>query len=176
MELYTCQWGSTTSTTLGPSFSISMSDGHEYSSEQLVGTLIFKILRLQVTGMHYIPRFLNLDATTASSAQSFFNSMWTARFRYSVVFLKSPSWWCNTLKVWYERATSSWLGPSFFNRICSCSNLKVNKVYLILGKEDKRRRLLYLDNFSTAVDWSKNGKQYIRANRKNNSCPQRRTP
>lgn len=67
--------GSTTSTTLGPSFSISMSDGHEYSSEQLVGTLIFKILRLQVTGMHYIPRFLNLDATTASSAQSFFNSM-----------------------------------------------------------------------------------------------------
>lgn len=59
---------------------------------------------------------------------------------------------------------------------CSCSNLKVNKVYLILGKEDKRRRLLYLDNFSTAVDWSKNGKQYIRANRKNNSCPQRRTP
>ena len=37
-----------------------MSDGHEYSSEQLVGTLIFKILRLQVTGMHYIPRFPEL--------------------------------------------------------------------------------------------------------------------
>lgn len=93
MELYTCQWGSTTSTTLGPSFSISMSDGHEYSSEQLVGTLIIKKLRskpsepdiqgksvmlldlLQITGMHYIPRFLNVDSTTASSAQSFFNSM-----------------------------------------------------------------------------------------------------
>ncbi|PFX23351.1 Netrin-5 [Stylophora pistillata] len=59
---------------------------------------------------------------------------------------------------------------------CSCNSLKVNKVYLLLGKEDKRRRLLYLDNFSTALEWSKNGKQYVRANRKNNSCPQRRTP
>ena len=85
--------GSTTSTTLGPSFSISMSDGHEYSSKQPVGTLIIKKLRskpsepdiqgksvmlldlLQITGMHYIPRFLNVDSTTASSAQSFFNSM-----------------------------------------------------------------------------------------------------
>ena len=59
---------------------------------------------------------------------------------------------------------------------CSCSNLKVSKVYLILGKEDKRRRLLYLDNFSTALEWSKNAKQYVRSYRKNSSCPERRTP
>ena len=66
------EWGSTTSTTLGPSFSISMSMA---MSTLPSNWLVRKILRSQVTGMHYIPRILNLDATTASSAQSFFNSM-----------------------------------------------------------------------------------------------------
>lgn len=59
---------------------------------------------------------------------------------------------------------------------CSCSNLKVNKVYLILGKEDKRKRVLYLDNFSTALEWNKNGKSYVKAFRNKTSCPERRMP
>lgn len=59
---------------------------------------------------------------------------------------------------------------------CSCSNLKVNKVYLILGKEDKRTRVLYLDNFSTALEWNKNGKSYVKAFRNRSSCPERRMP
>ncbi|KAJ7388975.1 Wnt inhibitory factor 1 [Desmophyllum pertusum] len=58
---------------------------------------------------------------------------------------------------------------------CSCSNLKANRVYLILGKEDKRRRVLYLDNFSTALEWSKNGRSYVRAYKKKASCPERRS-
>ncbi|KAL9987706.1 hypothetical protein ACROYT_G002055 [Oculina patagonica] len=57
---------------------------------------------------------------------------------------------------------------------CSCSNLNANKVYLILGKEDKRKRVLYLDNFSTALEWNKNGKSFVRAYRKKTSCPERR--
>lgn len=59
---------------------------------------------------------------------------------------------------------------------CSCSNLKVNKVYLILGKEDKRKRVLYLDNFSTALEWDKNGKPYVKAFRNRSSCPERKMP
>lgn len=58
---------------------------------------------------------------------------------------------------------------------CSCSNLKPNKVYVILGKEDKRKRVLYIDNFSTALEWSKNGKAHLRAYRKKSSCPARRS-
>lgn len=58
---------------------------------------------------------------------------------------------------------------------CSCSNLKPNKVYVILGKEDKRKRVLYIDNFSTALEWSKNGKAHLRAYRKKSSCPVRRS-
>ena len=57
---------------------------------------------------------------------------------------------------------------------CSCSNLKPNKVYVILGKEDKRKRVLYVDNFSTALEWSKNGKAYVKAYRKKATCPERR--
>lgn len=58
---------------------------------------------------------------------------------------------------------------------CSCSNLKPNKVYLIIGKEDKRKRVLYLDNFSTALEWNKNGKSYVRSYKKKISCPEKRT-
>ena len=59
---------------------------------------------------------------------------------------------------------------------CSCSNLKVNKLYLILGKEDKRKRVLYLDNFSTALEWNKNGKTHVKAFRNRSSCPERKMP
>ena len=59
---------------------------------------------------------------------------------------------------------------------CSCSNLKVNKHYLILGKEDKRKRVLYLDNFSTALEWNKNGKSYVKAFKNRSSCPERKMP
>lgn len=58
---------------------------------------------------------------------------------------------------------------------CSCGNLKANRVYIILGKEDRRKRVLYVDNFSTALEWSKNGKSFIRAYRKKTPCPERRT-
>lgn len=57
---------------------------------------------------------------------------------------------------------------------CSCSNLKPGRVYIILGKEDKRRRVLYVDNFSTALEWTKNGKSFVRAFRKKALCPERR--
>ncbi|XP_068693991.1 uncharacterized protein [Montipora foliosa] len=57
---------------------------------------------------------------------------------------------------------------------CNCGNLRPNRVYVILGKEDRRKRVLYLDNFSTALDWSRNGKTYIRAYRKKpDGCSER---
>lgn len=59
---------------------------------------------------------------------------------------------------------------------CSCRNLKVDKLYLILGKEDQRKRVLYLDNFSTALEWNKNGKSYMKAFRNRISCPERKMP
>ena len=56
---------------------------------------------------------------------------------------------------------------------CSCGNLRPDRVYVILGKEDRRKRVLYLDNFSTALEWSRNGKTYVRAYRRRSSCPER---
>lgn len=56
---------------------------------------------------------------------------------------------------------------------CSCGDLRPNRVYVILGKEDRRKRILYLDNFSTALEWSRNGKTYVRAYRRRSSCPER---
>lgn len=56
---------------------------------------------------------------------------------------------------------------------CSCGNLRPDRVYAILGKEDRRKRVLYLDNFSTALEWSRNVKTYVRAYRRRSSCPER---
>lgn len=50
--------------------------------------------------------------------------------------------------------------------MCNCGNLRLNRVYVILGKEDRRKWVLYLDNFFMVLDWLRNGKIYIWVYRK----------
>ncbi|KXJ20246.1 uncharacterized protein LOC110243959 [Exaiptasia diaphana] len=57
---------------------------------------------------------------------------------------------------------------------CNCSQFIRKKSYLFLGKEDRRRKVLYVDNLATALDWDENGKQMLRMHRKRkHRCPRR---
>ncbi|EDO38872.1 predicted protein [Nematostella vectensis] len=60
---------------------------------------------------------------------------------------------------------------------CNCSQVLPSKVYLIIGKEDKHRRVLFVDGMVSALEWDVDGKKMARMIRKRRDrCPKRITP
>ena len=56
---------------------------------------------------------------------------------------------------------------------CKCSLLQLRKTYLIQGKEDARKKSLFLDNYTFAMDWSAGGKKMAKLHKKKHICPKR---
>ncbi|XP_031568591.1 uncharacterized protein LOC116303230, partial [Actinia tenebrosa] len=57
---------------------------------------------------------------------------------------------------------------------CDCSPVILKRHYLLLGKEDKKKRVLYVDNLLIALDWETSGKKMLRMHRKRRyRCPKR---
>ena len=59
---------------------------------------------------------------------------------------------------------------------CKCTRLLPRKTYLILSKEDRHKRKLYIDALTTALEWSNDAKRYLRMYRKKALCPLRARP
>lgn len=57
---------------------------------------------------------------------------------------------------------------------CNCRQFLKRKPYIFLGKEDRKKKVLYVDHLAIALDWDENGKKMLRMHRKRkHRCPRK---